>query len=118
MRLGQGEVVHVGVEIDVAPGTTMLRVRDMHITGAFGDGVSKIMQCALDGAKPVCAATALRAGSALVIAAAPDFLGLGKVFNASDSFGRVGQVLSWFGHGDNLQNPLCFWNYRHSASGT
>jgi hypothetical protein len=113
MAFRQSEIVHVGVEVDVAPGTAMLRVRDEQIAGSAADSVSQIVQRPNDNPKPIGSVAAQRTRLTLVVAAALDDLRLWEVFNTGDAFGRIREVLSRFGHGGNLQKQSCFRYYRY-----
>jgi len=116
VALRQGQVVHVRVEIEVALGTAMLRVGDANIAGAAGGRVSQIMERPADGAQPIGPVSALRAGPAPVIAAAPDDLRLRQILNTRDAFRAVGNVRARLRHGDALQKPSGLWNLRLSAA--
>jgi hypothetical protein len=43
MSLGQGQVVHVGIEVDVAVGTIVLGTTDLQIHRAIGSQIAQIV---------------------------------------------------------------------------
>ena len=71
MAFGQGQIVHVGVEVMVALGTTVLGVRQKNVAWSAGKRFSQIMQGAGNGSKPVCTVLAQRARPPFIVTAAP-----------------------------------------------
>ena len=100
MAFRQSEVVHVSVEVQVAPRTAMLGVRDVNVARPSRDGVPEIVQRPLRAPEPIGIPPATRALPPPVIAASPDDPGLGQVFDTSDAFGCIGNVLTRLWHGD------------------
>ena len=76
MAFRQGHVVHVRVEVMVALGAAVLRVREKDIAGSTHKGVSQIVQRPGNGSKPVGTALAQGTGPPFIVAAAPDKFGL------------------------------------------
>jgi hypothetical protein len=114
MALGQGQVVHVGVEIGVAAGTAMLGVVYLKLARSAGDRIAQVMQLAGGGAKAISAPLALRAATTRVIAASLDNERVGQIFNACDPLSDVRHIPSWRCHTDFLQKHWTFWIRRHS----
>ena len=110
--LRQAQIVHVGIEIDIALGTAMLRVRDVNIARAPGERRSQIMERPLGAPEPIAPPPAPRTAAPAVIAAPSDGLRLGKIFNTRDAFRAVRNVLARLRHDDALQRPLGLWNHR------
>jgi hypothetical protein len=77
MALGQGQVVHVGVEIAVAAEAAMLGMADVKFAGPAEDRIAQVMQPAEGGAKAIGASLALGAQAAAVVAASANDDGLG-----------------------------------------
>ena len=96
---GRGQVEHVGVEVVVAVRASVLGAGDVQVTRPPGGRITQIVKGAGVGAKAIGTVAALGAASARVVAGSLDDLGLGQVFDASDTFGGVGGVNSRCGHG-------------------
>ena len=81
-------------------GAVVLGVGDDEIDRAAAVDVAQVVQGACgDGVAAGAVTTA--AASRREVAAAPLNTGLGKVLDASDTFGAVGDVLAWPGHGSS-----------------
>ena len=100
VALGHREVVHVGVEVRIAPRTAVLGVRDVKIAGLLRDRVPQVVQRPLHASEPIGIPPATRTPPAPVIPASSDDPGLWEVFDPSDPFGCIGNVLTGLWHGD------------------
>jgi hypothetical protein len=102
VALGQGEVIHVGIEIAVAVGTAMLGISNHNITGPAAERVSQVVQNSCDRTQPIGAAFTSRTSAASIVPATPDNLGLGQILNTGDSFSYISNILSRSSHDDSL----------------
>jgi len=102
VALGQGQILHVGVELKATSEAMMLRIGELNILWSTGDGIAQIVQPPDHRAKSISASSALRASSPRIAPTALADLRLGQILNTSDSFGHITNVPSWPGHGDIL----------------
>jgi len=102
VTLGQGEVIHVGIEIAVAVGTAMLGISNHNITGPAAEGVSQVVQNSCDRTQPIGTVFASRTSATSIVPATPDNLGLGQILNTRDSFSYISNILSRSSHDDSL----------------
>ena len=112
MAFGQRQIVHVCVEVMVAVGTAVLRVRENNITWSASQRVSQIVQSAGNRSKPVGTVLAQRTGPPFIVAAASDKLWLRQILNTCDSLCFICYIFAWSKHLDNLQHRFKFlcWN--------
>ena len=94
MGVGQGQVQQVGGEIAVTGGTTMFRVGHLQRSRPTGQRIAQVVQHPMTGSQSVGPASAAWAGPPAVITRPLEYPRRGKVFDASDAFGGVGNVLS------------------------
>ena len=80
----------------------MLGVRKMNVAGASRGGVAQIVQGPLHAPEPIGSMATARTGPLPVVATSPDDLRLGQVFNGRDTFAGIGNIFTWFWHGDGL----------------
>jgi hypothetical protein len=102
VALGQGEIIHVGIEIAVAVGTAMLGISNHNITGPAAEGVSQVVQNPCDRTQPIGTVFASRTSAASIVPATPDNFGLGQILNTRDSLGYIGDIFSRSSHDDSL----------------
>jgi hypothetical protein len=102
VALGQGHVIHVGVEVRVALRAAMLGVREVNLARASGDRVSKIVELPRDGAEAVGIAAALGTRATPVVAASLDHLGRRQILNPRDPFRDIRHILAWASHDELL----------------
>ena len=98
MGVGQGQVKQVGVEIASAGGTAMLRVGHIQLAGPPGHRIAQVVQNPMGCPKPIRPTSATGTGASPVIPRPLDDLGRGKILDASDAFGGIGNITSWSIH--------------------
>jgi len=107
VALWQGQLRHVGIEVDVALGAMMNRVGNVDIVRATRNQVSQVMQHPLCAAMPIGAMSALWTKLSSKTAATFDDLRLGKILDARNAFRGIRHVHSRSWHGTALLgNPL------------
>ena len=96
--LGECQVGQVGGEVAVAASAAVPGEGDDQIDGVSGAGVAQVVECA--GADGVASggSVALRTGAGLGVPGAVPNQGFGKVFDAGDAFGGIGNILAWTWH--------------------
>src|SRR5262245_29747061 len=97
--LGQSQVGQIDAEVATAAGAAMLGVADDKIDGAAGAGVAQVVQGASGNRVAAGAVAAATAPASRVVAAAPLDTRPGKVLDAGNALGDVGDVLAWTKHG-------------------
>ena len=108
VALGQGEVIHVGIEIAVTVGTAMLGISNHNVTGPAAEGVSQVVQKSCDRTQPIGAAFTSWTSAASIVPATPHNLGFGQILNTGDSFSYISNILSRSSHDDSfLHRFLC-----------
>ena len=112
MAFGQGQIVHIRVEVMIALRAAVLRVRENNIAGSARKGVSQIVQSPGNGSKPVGTALAQRAGPPFIVAATSDKFGLRQILNTGYSLGFICYIFAWSKHFDNLQHRFKFLCWR------
>jgi hypothetical protein len=99
---GSGQVGAVGVEVFAALRAKVLGVGQDQVTGPPGDGIAEVVEGPLEDPVTVGTVATTRAGPPPEVAAALAESGLGKVLDAGNALGGVGQVFSGSGHGAGL----------------
>jgi hypothetical protein len=107
MALRQSHVRHFGVEVDVALGAVMDRIRKMDIVRPARGQVAEIVQHPLRATMPIRTVFALRTQLSAEIPTALDDLWLGQVLDTRDAFGGIAHVFAWSRHGKALRGS-CF----------
>ena len=112
MAFGQGQIVHVGVEVMVALRAVVCRIRENDIAWSAGKGVSQIMQGAGNGSKPVCTMFAQRTRPSFIVAAAPYKFWSRQILNTYNPLRFICYIFARSKHLDNLQHRFIFpcWN--------
>lgn len=95
---GESKIQHVRVEILLAAGAKMLRVRDLNVNGSLRPGVSQIVEQAPHALVAVGTVATVRTGPAFEVPAPRDLPGLGKVLNTRDPLGSIRSVVPRCGH--------------------
>jgi hypothetical protein len=101
VAVGHGQIQHVGVKVAVAGLAIVLGVSQVQIARSAADAVAQIVQRAIDDPQSRGAPIALGAALAGIIAGTFDDQRFGKVLDAKDAFGGIGQIDSGW-HGDSL----------------
>jgi hypothetical protein len=95
MASRRSQIGHVGVEIELAQGTAMLGVKDMHIAGTTLTQAANLVQDTLAPTAAWRCPTALRTGTRTKVPRAFFNHRLGKVLNTRNSFCRIRSILAW-----------------------
>jgi len=106
VALGQGQIIHVGIEVGAASGTMMLGVGDLDIPRPPADRVAQVVQATNDRANTIGACAAGGAAPASVVATPLADLGLRQILNTGNPFGCIAHVPSWPGHADILHESF------------
>jgi len=96
--LGRGEVSQIGGEATVAAATAMPGEGNEEVAGSLGASIGEVVEAACVqcvSASPPATAWAATRG---VVAGAPCEPRLGQVFDTSDTFGDVRDILAWPSH--------------------
>jgi hypothetical protein len=96
---GQGEVGQIDAEVAIAVGATMLGVVDHEIDGTIRARPAQVVQGARGSRIAPGAMAAALALACRVVAASTFDTRLGKILNAGDTLGNVGDILAWTRHG-------------------
>ena len=102
VALGQGQIIHVSVEVGVASQTAVLRVADVDVARSPRDRIAQIMQLAHHRAETIGAPAAVRTEPTPVVATPLDDLGLRQILSTRDPFRHIADVPSRPSHGDIL----------------
>jgi hypothetical protein len=106
VALGQGQIVHVGIEVDAASGAMVLGVGNLDIPRPPADRIAQVVQVTHDRADAIGTPCALWTPPTPVVATPLADLGLRQVLNTGNPFGYIAHILSWPGHGDILHESF------------
>jgi hypothetical protein len=106
VALGQGQIFHVGVEVEAASQTVMLGIGDLDVPRPTGDGITQVVQPANDRAQAISTSPTLRASPTREAAPTLPHLRFGQILNTRNSFGHIANIPSWPSHGDILHESL------------
>ena len=99
VALGQGQVGQVGGEVEVAVTAVVAGESDNEVHGVAGTRVAQVVQGPRRNGVAAGAKAAAGATTGLVVTAAAFDTGLGKILDAGNALGDVGDVLAWSEHG-------------------
>src|SRR6266403_4745247 len=97
--LGRGQVGQIDAEVASAVGAVMFGVANNKINGTGWARVTQVVQGARGNRVAASAATAAAATPRRVVAASVFDTRLGKILDAGNALGDVGDVLAWARHG-------------------
>jgi len=104
---GQSEVGQIDAEVTIAVGTTMLGVADHENDGTVRARPAQVVQGARGSRIAPGAMAAALAPACRVVAASAFDTRLGKILDAGDTLGDIGDVLAWTRHGSpSIRNNL------------
>jgi hypothetical protein len=86
---GQGQVVHVRVEVLLALDAIMLRIGNLHVDRSVGLQIPHIVQRASDDPVTIARSFTLRAGATFVVSRASNDSRLREVFNPRNAFCNI-----------------------------
>jgi len=112
MAFGQRQIVHVCIEIAVASGTSVLRIRNDQVTGTPGKGIAQVVQGPFDCTQTIRTLLAQRTWPSLIVAAPPHKFRSWQVLNTCNPLCFICCIFAWSKHLDNLQHRVTFlcWN--------
>ena len=112
MAFGQRQIVHVCIEIAVASGTSVLRIRNDQVTGTPGKGIAQVVQGPFDRTQTIRTLLAQRTWPSLIVAAAPHKSCSGQILNTCNPLCFICHIFAWSKHLDTLQHRVPFprWN--------
>jgi hypothetical protein len=103
MSSWQSQVRHIGVEVFVALGAMMDRIREVHVVRTAGSQIPQIVQHTSCPTIPIGTVPTGRAQLSPEVSAALDDLRFRQILDAGDAFGGIGQILTWSRHGKALR---------------
>src|SRR3954451_10358737 len=101
MALGQGQIGQVDGKVTAAVATVMFGVTDNEVERVAGARVTQVVQGARGNSIASGAEAATGATARGIVAASSFDTGLGKILDAGNALGDVGDVLAWTKHGSS-----------------